>query len=533
MGDINLRLYPTRSVYSVLGNICNNPRLLRHPDVQLKQEDFYQEIHQMIFSTVSNIIYEVGDKENVTPIEVDNYLSEYPTAYKKWEKYGGFEYLQKSIDFAKKDSFTLDYNRLKKFSLLRYAHSKGLDISYFYDTSEDGNIDENMKFLDENDINDMIEYYSRSVIDIRDHFSVTNKDNSYKAGEGLEETLRRLHEEPQFGLPFRNPFYNTIFRGAQRGKLMLRSADSGVGKSRNNINDMCYMGLEYIWCPKKKDFVYTGEKKPTLYLGSEEEKEEIDTIMLAVVSGVSEDVIKDGDYSDSVRQRLERAMEIIQDGSLYIHREDDFSITDIEMIIESYILEYNVQNVAFDYIQMTPKISRSMLNQYGVALREDQILRQFSLELKNIADKYNIFILSSTQLNRLSIDRNQRNANCLAGGKATTDKVDHGVQLYRVENEDLKNLQAILNTGKYEEPNYSHWVYKNRGNPYPDCIIWSKMNLGNMTEEVLFVTDRKYNLIEMEKTEIIVEGEDISTKTTPGEPTQDFVEGVSIPIPSF
>lgn len=57
-----------------------------------------------------------------------------------------------------------------------------------------------------------------------------------------------------------------------------------------------------------------------------------------------------------------------------------------------------------------------MASSFGMNLREDQILVQFAQALKTIAEKYNVFMCSSTQLNRNYKDTDMRDATCLRGG---------------------------------------------------------------------------------------------------------------------
>jgi replicative DNA helicase len=184
---------------------------------------------------------------------------------------------------------------------------------------------------------------------------------------------------------------------------------------------------------------------------------------------------------------------VLKDAPIYAVYVDDFSIGDIEGIIEQYIIEKDVEFVAFDYIQMTAKLARTMQNAFGNALREDQILVQFSAAMKLLANKYQIYIVSSTQLNRNSKDTEQRDTNSLRGGSATADKVDFGLMSFRVTAKDHDNLEHILKMN-YKQPNFSHWVYKNRGGRTA-VIIWTRMDLGTMREEVLFMTDTDYNLV--------------------------------------
>lgn len=80
---------------------------------------------------------------------------------------------------------------------------------------------------------------------------------------------------------------------------------------------------------------------------------------------------------------------------------------------------------------------------------------------------------------------------------ATADKIDHGVLLFKATAQDKTNLKHILNKGfaNQKEPNYSHWVYKNRAG-LDHVILWTQLDLGTMREELLFATDYDYNLIE-------------------------------------
>ena len=67
-------------------------------------------------------------------------------------------------------------------------------------------------------------------------------------------------------------------------------------------------------------------------------------------------------------ERLQRAIEILKRAPIYAVYVDDFSITDIERIIEQHIIENKVEFVGFDYIQMTGKFARTMQTIFGTAL---------------------------------------------------------------------------------------------------------------------------------------------------------------------
>jgi replicative DNA helicase len=279
----------------------------------------------------------------------------------------------------------------------------------------------------------------------------------------------------------------------RRTKFMLRSAETGAGKTRQAIADMCNVSCDMIY-DYKKGWVKNGIPYPSLFISTELEKREVQTIMLAFISGIDDEIIKNGRYSEKVAERLKIAIEVLKRAPIYCVYIDDFTISDIEMIIERHIIEHNVQFVAFDYIQITPKLAKSMANIFGSSLREDQILVQFSAAMKSLANKYDIYITSSTQLNRNAKDENLRDAAALRGGSSTADKPDFGINTFKVTSRDLDNIKHILERGFFERPNYAHWVYKNRGGR-DKVIIWTKMNLGTVREVPLFVTDWDYNFI--------------------------------------
>lgn len=497
-------LNPTRATYSVIGNLCENPHLLREPEIEIAERDFSQEFHKIVFGAINNLAYSSYETTKISEVDIDNYLAPFPQLYKIWEKHDGMKYVRDSIEHAAADTFRANYSRLKKFSLLRHYVENGIDVSDIFDYKS---IDlkvrtDAMKALDKMSTQDIIEHYSLKLMKVKSEFSNAEDTESFMAGDGADDLLEQLNKEPEFGNPFKNGFYNKIFRGKRKTKFMLRSAGTGTGKTRQALADMCNAAADELFDLDKMRWVSNGPAIPTLYISTEIDKQEVQTILIAFISGVDEDIIKDGGYGPVILERLQKAIQILKRIPLYCEYISDFSIADIEEIIERYILEENIQECAFDYIQMTPKLSRTMMSSFGTGLREDQILVQFSAALKTLAKKYDIFMESSTQLNRSAKDAENRDTQSLRGGSATADKVDHGILTFKVTAKDHDNLKHILERGFYKKPNYSHWVYKNRGGTHANVIVWTHMNLGTMREEMLFVTDIDYNPIDIQPIDI-------------------------------
>jgi hypothetical protein len=70
---------------------------------------------------------------------------------------------------------------------------------------------------------------------------------AYEAGEGLENLVAELEKQPEGGVPLYGPLINTVTRGARLKKFYLRSAPTGVGKTRGMIADACYIGCNRIY----------------------------------------------------------------------------------------------------------------------------------------------------------------------------------------------------------------------------------------------------------------------------------------------
>ena len=458
-------LNPPRAIYSVLGNLCKNPRLLRDSATDLKESDFAQNFHKIVFSSIYNLAFSDSEISMINEIDIDNYLASYPKLYKEWDKHDGLTYVRDSINHSNEETFKTNYNRLKKFSLLRHYVEQGIDVSDLIDYQSLDLIDQEkgMKTIDSMEINDIIEHYSMKIINIKDDFNTGQDSKDFRVGDGLDSLLDKLNEEPEFGYPFQNGFYNTLFRGMRRHKFMLRSADTGGGKTRLALADICNVACSEIYDIYTDKWVNNGPVYSSLFISTELEKIELQTTMLAFITGINGTIIEDGRYSEKIYERLKYGIEVLKRAPIYCVYVDDFSISDIEMIIEKYIIEHGVSEVAFDYIQMTPKLSKTMNQSFGSNLREDQILVQFSAALKILANKYNIYLTSSTQLNRNSSEAENRNPTSLRGGSSIADKVDYGVMTFPATKNDHRELKHILEKGFHDKPNYSHCVYKNRG----------------------------------------------------------------------
>lgn len=140
-------------------------------------------------------------------------------------------------------------------------------------------------------------------------------------------------------------------------------------------------------------------------------------------------------------------------------------------------------------------------------MREDNILFMLSTRLKDLCNKYGIFILSSTQLNGDWAEEKTLDQNLLRGAKSIADKIDVGMLLMPVRAHDLQSLTTVLQTNVFDTPNVKLCFYKNRRSEYKNVILWCKADLGCCRIKPIFCTNYNYELLRVEDLNVIVTDE--------------------------
>jgi replicative DNA helicase len=269
------------------------------------------------------------------------------------------------------------------------------------------------------------------------------------------------------------------------------------------IADACNFACDELYDYKEKQWVQNGTKEPTLFITTEQEISEIQTMMIAFISDVDEEHILTGEYYDGEWERVSKAARILANSPIYIQELHDFSMQDIENTLKRGIREYGVKYLVLDYIHTSMKILSEISSKSQVSgLREDNILFLIGVKLKDLANEYGVFILSSTQLNGSWKEEKIPDQNMLRGAKSLGDKIDVGMIMLRTTSEDIEALDSILSKKTFEMPDTKISVYKNRRGKYSSIFLWCKSNKGTCKIIPLFATDYNYGFIEMEDTKI-------------------------------
>ncbi len=210
-----------------------------------------------------------------------------------------------------------------------------------------------------------------------------------------------------------------------------------------------------------------------------------------------------GKYEGDERDRVREAASMLKEAPIYVEVVPDFSLQDIENKIKKSIRDHDVKYVCFDYIHTSLKILEEITKRSGgVKLREDTVLFMLSIRLKDLCNKYGVFIMSATQLNGDYQTSETPDQNLLRGAKAIADKIDVGMILLPTTKEDLENLDQILINTNFKRPSLKLSVYKNRRGRYKGIFLWCDADLGTCRVKPMFATTYNYELIKMDNLKI-------------------------------
>ena len=494
----------------VLSCLMRKPLLLQDERYAFVKTDFHSPVQQMIFYAIYNLAQQ--GVQHITPNDIDIYLHQYESQYTYFHKEKGFEYVAQCYQTSEGSDdkqFHLYYDRLKKFSMLRDLEDLGISTKEFYDRDKDAlNLDIEDEKLNKMSLTSIPERIRELLVEVENRHIGKDQGTSQTVGKGIRDLVEELKLQPEVGLPLDGDIVNYAARGARLGKLYTYSAPSGAGKTRYMVGNACAISMPYI--DNNGKIIIRGSSadekdnyQKVLFVTTEQQADEIQTMILAYVSGVNEKNILLGNYSPEQFDRIQQALDIIEkyQDNFIIECIPDPSIAMIKARLVKYIVQDEVEYIFYDYIFSSP----GLLSEFrDVAVREDVALMMLSNSLKEIAMVYKVFIQSATQLNdgwsRKEIG--VRDQNCLRGSKAIADKIDMGLIGVRLNEEEKKQVDAVWselqgqNPKKYNcLPNIVIDIYKNRRGELNNVKIFRYFDYGTCRCKDLFVTDTTYKAV--------------------------------------
>ena len=491
----------------ILGSLMKKPDLLVDSDKYfLLPEDFQTSFERNIFSAIFNL--HQNGATRINPVDIDNYLKNIPGAYNIFQKDNGIEYLNDCEELSSIANFDYYYNKLKKLNCLRDLKKMGFSVDKIYSeeiSEEAKEINERFETLT---ISDIIEICKKGISGIENKYNSKYTNTDCRAGDDIDELIEQFKISPEVGANLPGDIFNTIVRGARKGKFYLKSAASGAGKTRGLVGDACALAFPIRYDSTTCRWEQYGDNQKILYIVTEQDDSEIKSLILSYLSDVNEEKILYNTCTLDESIRIMQAAQIMKQyiDNFYIVKLSDPSITEIKAKVRKYYFEENIEAVFYDYIFSSPGI----LNEFrDLKIREDVVLNMLSTSIKDLASDLGIFAESATQLNRGDNDSKTgvKNQNNVRGAISIVDKCDVASIFARTIPEEITALEPFIN--KYgRTPNQVSDIYKVRRGRFTNVRIWSYFDYGTCRKYDLFITNGDYTPVD-EFTPVIFMNRDV------------------------
>lgn len=483
-----------RCIQQVLGCLIQHPQFLSQIDkYSFIVTDFPSRFERYIFSAITQLYHYGATK--IQPIDIENAISTDNVAMSIFKQQNGIEYLNDIIELSEIDNFNYYYQRLKKFNLLKDLEKDGFDISDFYEEDLTNpkyqEINNNFDSLSTKDITDKIR---SKVLSLETKYEVNDEIEIESAATGIEDFIEEIKVNPDIGIPIQGGIFNQIISGALPGTLTIRSAASGVGKTRSAIADACFLAYPIRYNSEKCEWEQIGNSEQVLFIVTEQQFKEVRKMILAYLTDLNESRFRYGDFNERELGIISQAISVMKyfEDNMTLVKMPNPTIELVKTIVRENCLTKDIKHVFYDYIFIGP----SLLNEFkGFALRNDEVLLMFATALKDLAVELNVSMFSSTQLNAKGDDNKDiRNEGSLAGGRATINKADNGAIMARPTKEELEVLEPLFD--ERGMPNLVTDIFKVRSGEWTQVRIWSIMNLGTLKKKDLFITNSRLEPIE-------------------------------------
>ena len=480
------------SIMQIFGSLMKHPQYLSETDrYNLTLDDFYYKFDKYVFAAIDNL-YRNG-AQRIQPIDVENYLQTNAAASTIFKNNNGIEYLQDADYLAEEKNFEFYYKRLKKVNLLTRLQKNGIDTSEFYieDLTKPNALEVNQKF-EELDIDDILEGLKKKLLGIEREFIQHEVTQTESAFYNIKEIIEAAAEGADIGVPIQGEILNEVLAGARLGTLIIRSAGSGTGKTRQAVGDACLIAYPFRYEDSKKEWVQIGTGKKVLFIATEQTIPEIQKMILAYLTGFNESKFRYGNFTEKEERIIKQALWVMEQykDNFFIVQMPNPRIDLVKNLVREQVLLHDIEYVFYDYIFISP----SLLSEFkGVALRNDEILLMFSTALKELAVELNVCMFTSTQVNaNADSSATIRNESSIAGSRAVINKADIGMVMARPSKEELDFL-SNLSLGV---PNIVTDIYKVRSGEWTQVRIWSYVDLGNLRKVDLYMTDSRMEVID-------------------------------------
>lgn len=490
-------LYDSTSARLLLGSLLIKPSLALSEKYPLSPSDFQPtNFHLRLYQAI--LALAKRGCETVTALDIYNLCKNNKPVETLFKENNLADFIDTIKQLAVVDNFPVYYDSVRKCSLLRAYNQAGFNVDKFDKDPE------------QYSIKDIVDWYDGQFIHIKKEFYKDESTIEIKAGDGLADIKEQYKQEPAFGSSTFSQYLNTAVRGWQPGQLIMHGAVSGSGKTALGLYNLALIGCPELWDEQagcyKPNPCYQHEG--CLYVQYELDlKKELSPKLVGSVSGVGTYHFLDGKYEEGEEERVDRAIEIINQSNIYLVSMPSFTTEKLKSLIKDYVINKQVKYIVFDYVSKQSSVSSEVAKRNNTATRGDEVLAEIVSTLKDIAVEHNVAVLTFCQTNANINQQEVLDAGCLAGSRAMQDKLDAGtiINKLRRNEQDVCNMMMESHFSNSPiKPNRILHLFKARfGSTAQDIRIWGYLDLNTGRFYDMWCTDLDNNPITVDKTRLV------------------------------
>ena len=352
---------------SVIGSILLNNEIFDEINILITSKNFYDPMHQKIFSAIEKLIYS-GMLAN--PITLKNYFEN------EKDELNVPDYLFKITKFSTSSRQTIEYSKLiydlyVKRELIKISENI-IDIAKLNDLDNDGR--------------SIIENFEKSLFDLAEKGSFSS--SLVKFDEAMKMTIEMAsnaykNEEGIVGVPTGLTDLDDRLGGLHKSDLLIIAGRPSMGKTSLATN---------IAFNAAKKIQNDGRKSTIAFFSLEMSSEQLSTRILAEQSRIKSNDIRRGRISEEQFDKFIETSKNISELPLYIDETPAISIAALSNRARRIKRLYGLDMVVVDYIQLM-KASN---------FREGRVqeISEITQGLKALAKELSLPVLALSQLSR-------------------------------------------------------------------------------------------------------------------------------------
>ncbi|MFC1652018.1 replicative DNA helicase [Patescibacteria group bacterium] len=349
---------------AVLGSLLiDKDAVVKIADI-LKEEDFYQEKHEIIFKAMLGI-YEARD-----PIDMVT-LTEKLEKGKQIKNIGGASYLSELLSVVPTASHVVSYAKVvqEKATLRRLIRAANDIMALGY--QEDKNLSDLLDRAEQSVFTVSQKYLKEKFIPLKDVLT-----DAFDRIDLLHKDKSQLR-----GIPTGFKGFDKLLAGLQPSDLIIIAARPSMGKSSLALNIAQHIA--------------TKEKASVGFFSLEMSKEQLVDRMLCTEAGIDLWKLRTGSLDDDDFPKLGHAMGSLSDAPLYIDDAATANIMEIRTKARRLQAEHGLDLIIVDYLQLMEGT-----NGGGNSDNRVQEVSEISRGLKGIARELDIPVIALSQLSR-------------------------------------------------------------------------------------------------------------------------------------